>query len=851
MDSRLVSPRATLASPAVNRRPAVQEGVEDRASGQSGVQAPSARPRTLAPPDAADTLGLWDGDVGSGLFYADAQLAEICGADPGCTAGGMPQSGFLKHVHPDDAGRVTAGLQRLLAGAPEFMTEHRIVRPSGIVRQVISRGRLLRNAAGQPLRIAGVCVDVTERRLSEARQAFLLDLIDRLRTLSDPRAIVHTGVAMLGQHLGASRVGFGLVQPDDATIVVDTSYAHSVAPLRGAFPMDAFGTDNVARHQRGLTIVHDDLRANPLPTAASRDVKAFVSVPLIRDGKLRATLFVSRVDPHAWPAGDVALIEAVAPRLWDAMERARAEEALRTLNMSLERDVEARTRERDRMWQLAPLVMAIGGADGKLLAVNPAWTRLLGWTPAETIGHGLTRFVAAEDHDAAAATGGPSQGGSAAARTITLMAKNGERRCLAWTTVPEGGQIYAYGRDVTDQMVAEDRLRQAQKMEAVGQLTGGLAHDFNNLLTGIMGSLELLQTRVRQGRVADLEGYIELGQGAARRAAALTQRLLAFSRRQSLHPKPTDVGELVAGMESLIRHTAGAPVQIEVRLPSGPCSALVDPPQLENALLNLCNNARDAMPEGGRLTIEVAARVLDGGTARDFALPPGFYVVLAVTDTGIGMTPEIVRRAFDPFFTTKPIGAGTGLGLSMIYGFAQQSGGAVQIQSQPGRGTTVCIYMPCVRAAEGDAEPAGLVAAVSRADRGETVLVVHDEGPVRTLLAEVLGRLGYAAAEAADITTGLQVLQSGARIDLLVTAASLPGGATGEQLVAIGRAGRPGLPVLLIGPAGADPALGGAPRRGVEVLTRPFGADALTACINSLIPPPRNRPDPDRPAAVS
>ena len=839
-----------MTSPAANRVPAP----DGRGECASSNPAP-----TLSPPDTGDVLGLWDGDLGTATFYADAQLAGICGADPAGVARGVPQSGFLKHVHPDDAARVAAGLQLLLAGAPEFMTEHRILRPSGVVRQVISRGRLVRDAAGEPLRIAGVCVDVTERRLSEARQAFLLDLMDHLRTLSEPRAIVHTAVAMLGQHLGASRVGFGLVQPDDATIVIDTSYANGLPPLRGAFPMEAFGADNVARHRRGQTIVHNDLRANPLPAAASSEVSAFVSVPLIRDGKLRATLFVSRVDPHVWPKGDVALIEGVAPRLWDAMERARAEAALRTLNMALERDVAARTRERDRMWQVAPLVMATASADGKLLAVNPAWTRLLGWTPAETIGHGLMRFAAPEDREAVAAMNGPSRGQMVTAHTVTLMAKDGGRRCLAWTIVPEGAQIYAYGRDVTDQMVAEDRLRQAQKMEAVGQLTGGLAHDFNNLLTGIMGSLELLQMRVRQGRVSDLDSYIELGQGAARRAAALTHRLLAFSRRQSLDPKPTDVNELVAGMEGLIRHTAGAPVQIEVLPSATPCSALVDPHQLENVLLNLCNNARDAMPAGGRLTIAVAARLLDEAAARELALAPGHYAVLSVTDTGHGMTPEVVRRAFDPFFTTKPIGAGTGLGLSMIYGFAHQSGGAVQIQSQVGRGTTVCVYMPSFRSAEAETEPAGLVAAVSRAHRGETVLVIHDDSPVRSLLADVLGRLGYAAAEAADAAAGLHVLQSEARIDLLVTAASLPGGTTGRHLAAIGRATRPGLPVLVIADAGApaDPA----PESGVRVLTRPFGADALAACINTLTTPalqpphpetgPGSRsPDPDSRAAV-
>ena len=241
---------------------------------------------------------------------------------------------------------------------------------------------------------------------------------------------------------------------------------------------------------------------------------------------------------------------------------------------------------------------------------------------------------------------------------------------------------------------AEDALRQAQKMEAVGQLTGGLAHDFNNLLAGISGSLELMQTRMQQGRLTDVDRYMTAAQGAAKRAAALTHRLLAFSRRQTLDPKPTDVDRLAAGMQEMIQRTVGPGIQIEVVGAAGAWPALVDPPQLENALLNLCINARDAMPDGGSITIETANKWLDERAARQHNMPEGQYLALCVTDTGTGMTPDVIARAFEPFFTTKPTGEGTGLGLSMIYGFAQQSGGQVRIYSEVGKGTTVCIYLP-------------------------------------------------------------------------------------------------------------------------------------------------------------
>ena len=231
-------------------------------------------------------------------------------------------------------------------------------------------------------------------------------------------------------------------------------------------------------------------------------------------------------------------------------------------------------------------------------------------------------------------------------------------------------------------------------MEAVGQLTGGLAHDFNNLLAGISGSLELMQSRMQQGRFTDVERYMAAAQGASKRAAALTHRLLAFSRRQTLDPKPTDVNRLVNGMQEMIQRTVGPTIPIEVVGASGLWPALVDPPQLENALLNLCINARDAMPDGGRITIETANKWFDERAAKKQDIPEGQYLSLCVTDTGTGMPPDVIARVFEPFFTTKPIGEGTGLGLSMIYGFAQQSGGQVRIYSEVGKGTTVCIYLP-------------------------------------------------------------------------------------------------------------------------------------------------------------
>jgi signal transduction histidine kinase/ActR/RegA family two-component response regulator len=385
-------------------------------------------------------------------------------------------------------------------------------------------------------------------------------------------------------------------------------------------------------------------------------------------------------------------------------------------------------------------------------------------------------------------------------------------------------------------MRAEDALRQSQKMEAVGQLTGGLAHDFNNLLAGISGSLELMQVRMQQGRLNDVERYMAAAQGAAKRAAALTHRLLAFSRRQTLDPKPTNVNRLIDGMQDLIQRTVGPHITVETVGAGGLWPVLVDPSQLENSLLNLCLNSRDAMPDGGRITIETANRWLDERAARKHDLPEGQYLSLSVTDTGTGMPPEVIARVFEPFYTTKPIGEGTGLGLSMIYGFAKQSGGQVRIYSEVGKGTTVCIYLPRHYGEVEDEGPSSEKRVLPRSAQGETVLVVDDEPTVRMLITDILEDLGFNAIEAGDSASGLKILQSDVRIDLLVTDVGLPGGMNGRQMADAGRVSRPDLKVLFITGYAENAALGnGQLAPGMAVLTKPFPMETMAARIRSMI----------------
>jgi PAS domain S-box-containing protein len=482
--------------------------------------------------------------------------------------------------------------------------------------------------------------------------------------------------------------------------------------------------------------------------------------------------------------------------------------------------------------------------DGRVSSWNAGAQRFKGYSSDEIMGEHFSRFYTEEDREA----GIPGIALDTARNEGRFEAegwrvrKDGSR---FWATViidpirNEAGELIGFTkvtRDLTEKRAIEEQLRQSQKMEAVGQLTGGLAHDFNNLLTGISGSLEMMQIRMAQGRTAEFDRYLMAAQGAVKRAAALTHRLLAFSRRQTLDPKPTNVNRLLSDLEELVRRTVGPSIKVEVVGASGLWPTLVDPNQLENAVLNLCVNARDAMPGGGRLTIEAANKWLDDRAARNHDLPVGQYVSVCVTDTGTGMTADVIAKAFDPFFTTKPIGEGTGLGLSMVYGFARQSGGQVRIYSELGQGTTMCLYLP--RHAEDDSvqEEVELPTDMDAAGGGEVVLVIDDDPTIRMLVGEVLAESGYAVIEAPDGPAGLKVLDSNARIVLLITDVGLPGGMNGRQVADAARVSRPNLKILFI-TGYAENAVIGQTRleNGMFVMTKPFQMDMLAHRIREII----------------
>ena len=385
--------------------------------------------------------------------------------------------------------------------------------------------------------------------------------------------------------------------------------------------------------------------------------------------------------------------------------------------------------------------------------------------------------------------------------------------------------------EVAERIRTEEALHQAHKMEAVGQLTGGIAHDFNNLLTGIIGSLDLLQRRFHRGEPLDVDRYINAAIGSAQRAGALTQRLLAFSRRQALDLKPVDVNQMVASLEDLLRRTTGENISVETQLAPDLHLACMDVNQLESALINLVINARDAMPHGGRIIVSTANHHPDGFAGPGKQGGHGDYVLLSVSDSGVGMTPEVLAHAFEPFYTTKPIGQGTGLGLSMVYGYIKQAKGYVEIQSQPNRGTRVCLYLP-VHKGEVTHPPAEVP--VPLEGTGETILVVEDEPVIRSLVVEVLTELGYRTLEASDANEALAITESAQRIDLLVSDVGLPG-MNGRQMADIVRQQRPSLKILFATGYAESAAAGSFLGTGMAVITKPFDMESFATRVREML----------------
>jgi signal transduction histidine kinase/CheY-like chemotaxis protein len=692
------------------------------------------------------------------------------------------------------------------------------------------------------------CHEVTDQVRSLRNRAFRLALEDRLRSIEAPDEMIGAAVEMLRGHLGASRVAYAEDAGDEAHVMVTMDANDHVPSIKGTYRLTDFGRGLLSEMRAGRTIIHADVRTDPdlsdLEKAAhgGLDIVATANVPLVRAGRLVALIAVHYAAPHEYTPAETELAREVASRTFAAVERTRAEARLRDLNETLERRVAEAVAERqvfaDVIEHSSAATMALD-AQLDILAINAAnidtFERTYGKRPKA--GDNLLGLL--DDLPAHRAQLEPifrrAVGGEEFVLTEVFGSEANTRAVFELRFSPlrdrEGRQIGVVqtAQDVTDRVRAEtelraaqEALRQSQKMEAMGQLTGGVAHDFNNLLTPIVGALDLLK---RKGVGGEREQRLIDGAAqSAERAKTLVQRLLAFARRQPLQPAPVDVARLVTGMGELVSSTTGPQIRVVVDAQTPLPAALADPNQLEMAILNLCVNARDAMPEGGTMRLSATAETLEPGHRS--GLRPGRYVRISVSDTGLGMDEQTIARAVEPFFSTKGVGRGTGLGLSMVHGLALQSGGALTLQSRPGLGANVELWLP-----ESEAAPDEVAREAPAASSGShgTVLLVDDEPLVRMVAADILEDLGWAVLEAASAEDAMKITAGGAAFDLLMTDHLMPG-MNGTELARRVKTQRPGVGVLLVsGYAEHEGVASDLPR-----LTKPFGRDELALILASL-----------------
>ena len=638
----------------------------------------------------------------------------------GLTNDQLAGSGWAEIVHPDDREEAAHTWEAALQTGQLYETEFRIRRADGEYRWHLVRALPIRTDTGVISRWIGTNTDIHDQKLAEAE------------TVEDRNRLWKLSQDLM------------LVCDYDGVI---TAVNPTAERLLGWREQEMVG-------QTLAAFIHpDDLetsRGEVDKLSAGASTLAFQNRYLRKDGSF------CLLDWTAVPDG--GRIHAVGR------------------DITKERRL---TRDRERIWNLSPVLKVIANNKGEIAAVNPAWTNVLGWSEPETLGRSIFGFLPTDQRKPLKNQLRQLADGSEQTNlTAALVTSDGDQRQVEWTVIRENQTIYGFGRDITAEKEAaaalaesEAALRQAQKMEAIGQLTGGIAHDFNNLLQVVGGNLQLLAKNV--GKDEKALRRVENAMEGVSRGARLASQLLAFGRRQPLAPKVVNLGRLIRGMDEMLRHALGEAIEIETIVAGGLWNTLIDPNNVENALLNLAINARDAMEGYGKLTIETGNAYLDDRYAREHAdVTPGQYVLLAVTDTGAGIPAAKLEKVFDPFYSTKGEGKGSGLGLSMVYGFVKQSGGHIKIYSEVGEGTTVRLYLPRSDQSEDEVVKydAGPVTGGS-----ETILVAEDDEGVRETVVETLRDLGYSVLQASDAAGALAIIESGVQIDLLFTDVVMPG----------------------------------------------------------------------------
>ncbi|WP_204165392.1 PAS domain-containing protein [Methylobacterium sp. 17Sr1-1] len=803
-DGRLVHTRI-ISAPRLLDDQVIWDGLhlDDTARRRAEERLRESEARLRLATEAAE-IGLWDVDVVGDTLYWPARVKAMFGISPKVP---VTMDDYYAGVHPDDRDATLAAYAAAADPARRavYDVEYRTVgKEDGLVRWVAAKGRGL-FADGACIRVVGTAMDITARKQAEAA---LRDSEEQFRVLSQvlPNFVWSTDAQ------------------GRATWFNERVYAYAgLAPGT----LDAAGWQAII-HPDDLARVAADWRA------AVEGSGAYQCEYRLRRGDGTYRWFLARAQPVLSADGAVARWVGTSTDI-DDQKRMMAE--LVRFNETLEQRVAERTAEHDRVWRNSRDLLVVIGADGIFRSVNPAWEAILGHKPAEVVGRSFLDFLVPED---AAATSAALES-AVAARHLTnfenrFRHRDGTPRWLSWHTSVEGGLVFASGRDVTAEKAqasalaqAEEALRQSQKLEAVGQLTGGVAHDFNNLLTIIRSSVDFLRRpdlpEARRSR------YLTAVSETVDRAAKLTSQLLAFARRQALKPETLNVGARLRLVADLIDTVTGARITVVTQVPDHPCFVRVDASQFETALVNMAVNARDAMEGAGTLTLTLACGV-DLPPIRGHAGAQGPFAAVSLRDTGSGIAPELLPRVFEPFFTTKEVGRGTGLGLSQVFGFAKQSGGDVSVESEPGRGTVFTLYLPEVEAEFAAGEEAGETAPVDPGGIGQRVLVVEDNLEVGRFATQILEDLGYATTWAVNAEDALEKLgPDGAGFDVVFSDVVMPG-MGGIELARLLARRLPRLPVVLA--SGYSHVLAQDGAHGFDLLHKPYSAEQVSRILRKV-----------------
>lgn len=717
---------------------------------------------------------------------------------------------WIEHIHPDDRAAIDKSIHAVIDGdGVDWTGEYRFRRFDGSYAQVFDRGHIIRDELGHPLRMIGAMLDLT--RVQDAESA-LRESELRYRSL-----------------FAALDEGLCIIEFIDGPYGPSSDYIH-------------VKYNEAYQRQAGVSGIEGKRVREVFPDEAQKWIDFYREVletgrPKRLELRFDETQKILDVGAFRLEPADRRQVAVVCQ---DITARRMAESLLRDLNTSLERRVAERTADRDRMWRLSTDLILVADFNAYITAANPAWKRVFGWNDQDLIGLCFLDLVHPDDKQATIAeVERLSEGVTTFSFENRYRTRDGKYRVISWTAVPENGYIHAAGRDVTEERDSavvlrktEAALQHAQKMEAIGNLTGGVAHDFNNLLQVVAGNLQLLAKDVvgnekAQRRISNALAGVDKG-------SKLASQLLAFGRRQALDPRVLNIGRLVRGMDEMLRRTIGEGVEVETVVSAGLWNTLVDPMQIENAILNLAINARDAMDGFGKLTIEVGNAYIDDSYSRlHDDVQTGQYVVLSVSDTGTGMPADVIEKVFEPFFSTKVEGKGTGLGLSMVYGFVKQTGGHVKIYSEVGHGTTLKMYLPRSMQQE-DLETVPLAGPVEGGQ--ETILVAEDDEGVRATVVEMLQELGYRVLKAPDAASALTILESGIPIDMLFTDVVMPGTLKSTELARKAKERFPQIAVLFTSGYTENSIVhGGRLDAGVQLLSKPYTREALALKIRHVL----------------